>query len=158
MTVYSLGYGLDLFERKLNHSVDITLQTIPSGALVKANGSPVTTTTLMPTRLMTKDGHLIDLEVERNGFLREKLNLWGQPGTNTTARINPLVLLPENFNVFVRDPEKKLLSLVTENLVLYQQDDQLLIQLYSFSGLLGNPETVVSGFCLLYTSPSPRDS
>lgn len=146
MTVYSLGYGLDLSERKLNHSVDITLQTTPSGALVKANGSPVTTTALIPTRLTAKDGYLINLEVTRDGFLSEKLDLWGQPGANTTARINPLVLLPENFNVFVKDPEKTLLSLVTENLVLYQQNNQLVVQLYSFSGLLGNPEIVVSEF------------
>ena len=144
LTVYSLGYGLDLSQRKLNHSVDITLQTTPSGALVKANNSPVITTTVIPTRLTAKDGYLIHLEVEKEGFLKERLDLWGQPGTNTTARVNPLVLLPEEFNISFKDPEKKLLSIVTENLVLYQQKNQLMIQLYSFSGLLGNPEMVVT--------------
>ncbi len=146
LTVYSLGYGLDLSERRLNHSVDITLQTVPSGALIKANGLPIITTSVIPTRLTAKDGYLINLEIKKNGFLNEKLDLWGKSGANTTARINPLVLLPEDFNVFFKDPEKKLVSLVTENLLLYQQNNQLVVQLYSFSGLLGNPETVVFEF------------
>ncbi len=142
LTVYSLGYNLDLEQVKLTHSIDITINTIPSGATVYNNEIEVVTTNVVGSKLTARDGELISLKVVKDGFLSEKFDIWGQPNQNTTARFSPLVLLPSTSEIKTSDDNKKLLTLIDKDNLLYLRNNQLFVQLYSFAGIRGNPEPV----------------
>jgi len=142
LTVYSLGYNLDIDQAKLTHSVDITVSTIPSGASVYDNEVKVATTNVVGSKLTARDGELVNLKVVKDDFLSEKFDIWGKPNQNTIARLSPLVLLPAKGKMISSDDRKKLLSLINKDYLLYSQNNQLFAQLYSFAGILGNPEPV----------------
>lgn len=139
LAVYSLGYSLDLDQKKLGNTIDIDINTVPRGANVWNNNYKVLTT---PGSLKAKDGQLVSLNINKDDYLSERFDIWSQPNKNTTARIEDVYLLPAKHQIKEEGGDKKFITILSKNLLLFEKDKEIFVQLYGFSGLQGKPEIV----------------
>jgi hypothetical protein len=135
LTIYSLGYDLDLSNQSLTNTLSITIETIPRQVKIYHQDK------LVGTRVgeyKAAENQLINLKLEAKDYHTESFQLWARPNQNTTARITNMWFLPHKADVLTKDDNLGFISILSDNLVMLKSQGQYYLQLYSFGGLQGN--------------------
>ncbi len=87
-----LGYDLDLRNKKLINSLDVTVESWPIGASIYNFDQDINLKT--PTNLKTVAGSFLDLQIKKENFVSERIGIYGPVDTNTRINLPNLWLLP----------------------------------------------------------------
>ncbi len=139
IVIYSLGFDLNLANRKLNNTISINIETLPRGADIINQGKKILET---PQELKAKDNQTIPIEIKLDGYQPENFLVWASPDQNTSARITKLSLLPQKNDEIAKFENVKNLTFLSDSYLLAQRDNKFFVQQYAFTGAQGNLEEV----------------
>ena len=135
ITVYSLGFDLDLADRQLGNTTSINIETLPRGANISNNGKKIQET---PRELRAKDDQTIPLDIALPGYKTEKFLIWAPPKQNTSVRITRLTLLPEKGDKVANFDNVQQTNFISADEILVKRNEKFYIQQFSFTGLQGS--------------------
>jgi hypothetical protein len=138
LIIFSLGYDLDFKNKTFNNTLSIRIETYPRNALVPTQSETFKT----PTDLRTEDGKELTLDVNLEGYQSESYTFKSLPGTNASAKIQSLWLLPQKEDQRINYSGSKFISVLDDRNLIYSRGDNYYIQGYGFSGLQGNQEQI----------------
>lgn len=142
LILYSLGYDLSLEDRELRNSLSISIDTRPRLADVYSNDKLLLRSS---GELRANENQLIPLSVREEGYLEENFLVWSGENENTTARITNLWLLPDSSQIVENDETIEFINILSRDQAVIRQNQDYFVQLYSFGGLQGNAEEIISG-------------
>ena len=139
LILYSLGYELDLSQRQIKNSLTISIDSRPRSADIYSGDSLLIRNS---GELRADEQQLIPLSVREDGFIDEDFLIWSGENQNTTARITNLWLLPKESNALDSSENREFVSILSEDQLIFRENNTTYIQLYGFGGLQGNPEPI----------------
>jgi len=139
LVIYSLGFDPNFETQKLSNTLNINIETLPRGAEVSGEKTGKWST---PIELKAMDNQTIGLNVQADNYLPEKFLFWGREGQNTTAKVTNLVLLPKNADITSDFNPNKALAFLSSNRILFYENEDLYLQIFSFGGLQGRKEEI----------------
>lgn len=139
LIIFSLGYDLDFKNKTFNNTLSIRIETYPRNALVPTQSQTFKT----PTDLRTEDGKELTLDVNLDGYQTESFTFKSLPGTNASAKVQSLWLLPQNEDQKIDYSSNRFISILDDRNLIFSSGDNYFIQGYGFSGLQGNQEQLI---------------
>jgi hypothetical protein len=131
-----------LEDRELRNSLTINIDSRPRLADVYSNDKLLLRSS---GELRANENQLIPLSIRESGYLSEDFVVWSGENENTTARLTNLWLLPDNSVTIEENDDFSFINLLSRDQAILKQDNEYFVQLYSFGGLQGSREPIVSG-------------
>lgn len=102
-----LGFDLDFQNKKIINSLDVSIETLPIGALISNFDQKTDLTT--PTNLKIAAGNFLDLSIKKENFVTERLGIFGPKDANTRIHLSNLWLLPVESQIItnLNDPKNQ---------------------------------------------------
>ncbi|MEM1311920.1 MAG: PEGA domain-containing protein [Patescibacteria group bacterium] len=139
LVIYSLGFEISLDQQKISNTLNINVETLPRGADIVNNGFNIGKT---PLEMKAADGQQVQIGVEFPGYLAEEFVFWSERGTNGSARVTNLTLLPSEPNIINSFENQTPVGILSPSLILFRQESKYFVQGYNLGGVIGLPSEV----------------